>query len=61
MVPLEQEQSIEVLRAYSILATKEVERLNRELATALKQHTEEGFLSIDLKDHDLPLGNRTVS
>jgi transposase len=50
MVPLEQERNIEVLRAYSILATKEVERLQRELAAVLKPHTEEGFLDIGLRD-----------
>jgi hypothetical protein len=50
MAPLEQEQSIEVLRAYSILATREVERLSRELDEARQQHTEEGFLSDALRD-----------
>lgn len=50
MVPLETEPNIEVLRAYSILATKEVERLARELAAARQQKTEEGFLSDELRD-----------
>jgi hypothetical protein len=50
MAPLQQEQNIEVLRAYALLATREVERLTRELAEARKQKTEEGFLSDDLRD-----------
>lgn len=50
MAPLEQEQNIEVLRAYAILATREVERLSRELAEARQQHTEEGFLSEELRN-----------
>jgi transposase len=49
MVPLEQEQNLEVLRTYAILATREVERLSRELAEARKQPGEEGFLSEQLK------------
>lgn len=50
MAPLEQEKNIEVLRAYSILATREIERLSRELAEARAQKTEEGFLSDELRD-----------
>jgi transposase len=50
MAPLEQEQNIEVLRAYAILATREVERLCRELAEARKHRSEEGFLSDELRD-----------
>ena len=50
MVPLEQESNIEVLRAYSILATREVQRLSKELAEARKQHVEQGCLSQELRD-----------
>jgi transposase len=50
MPPLEQETNIEVLRSYAILATREVERLQKELAATRQQHTEQGFLSDDLKN-----------
>jgi hypothetical protein len=50
MAPLEQESNIEVLRAYGILATRELERLSRELAQARHQEIEQGFLSEALKD-----------
>lgn len=50
MAPLEQEENVDVLRAYALLATREVERLSKELAIARKQHTEEGFLSDSLED-----------
>jgi hypothetical protein len=50
MAPLEQEKNIEVLRAYALLATREVERLSRELAEARRQPSEEGFLSDELRD-----------
>jgi len=58
MAPLEQEQNIEVLRAYAILATREVERLSRDLAIALKRPTEEGFLSDELQDRLVKLQER---
>jgi hypothetical protein len=50
MVPLEQETNIEVLRAYSLIATREVDRLSKELAEARKQESEEGYLSEALRD-----------
>ena len=50
MVPLAQETNAEGLRAYAILATREVDRLSKELAEARKQHVEEGFLSQELRD-----------
>lgn len=37
MEPLEQEANIEVLRVYAQMATREVERLSKELASAKKQ------------------------
>ena len=50
MVPLEQETNVEVLRAYSILAMREVDRLRKELTESRKQETEQGYLSDSLKD-----------
>jgi transposase len=50
MVPIEQEGNVEVLRAYAVLATREVERLSKELALARKQDTEQGFLNDSLRD-----------
>lgn len=58
MASLEQEKNIEVLRAYSILATREIERLSRELAEARAQKTEEGFLSEELQDQLVKLKER---
>ena len=58
MVPLESQSNIEVLRTYAIIATKAVERLEKELAEARKQTTEQGFLSEALRDQYVKLQER---
>jgi transposase len=50
MAPIEQEQNIEILREYALIATREVDRLVVELAMARQQHVEQGFLSTELRD-----------
>jgi len=52
MVPLEQEKNIEVLRQYSILATREVELLRKVIADVQAQNAEglQAWLHHDLRD-----------